>query len=100
MTSEFVLDRLGRNAQRLEIIKKLPPSQLHDPHAAVYVALLLVGANQLDAAKEYIDATDDGKIYPEEKKLLDEVRGNLSMTASSPSRSASPIQPEHVERQH
>ncbi|PYJ74766.1 MAG: hypothetical protein DME72_01770 [Verrucomicrobia bacterium] len=91
VTYAFSLDRLGRNAEGLEIIKKLPPSQLHDPHAAVYVALLLVDANQLDAAKEYIDATDDEKIYSEEKKLLDEARAKLAMASSSPSPSASPL---------
>jgi hypothetical protein len=53
--------------------------------------LLLVDANQLDAAKEYIDATDDGKVYPEEKKLLDEARAKLAMAESSPSPSASPV---------
>ncbi|HEY2626632.1 MAG TPA: hypothetical protein VGI41_07775 [Candidatus Udaeobacter sp.] len=89
VTYAFSLDRLGRNAEGLEIIKKLPPSQLHDPHAAVYVALLLVDANQLDAAKEYIDAAEDGKIYPEEKKLLDEAKAKLAMAESSPSPSAS-----------
>jgi len=91
VTYAFSLDRLGRNAEGLEIIKKLPPSQLHDPHAAVYVALLLVDANQLDAAKEYIDAAYDGKIYPEEKKLLDEARAKLATAESSPSPSASPV---------
>ena len=91
VTYAFSLDRLGRNAEGLEIIKKLPPSQLHDPHAAVYVALLLVDANQLDAAKEYIDATDDEKIYAEEKKMLDEARAKLAMASSSPSPSASPF---------
>ena len=91
VTYAFSLDRLGRNAEGLEIIKKLPPSQLHDPHAAVYVALLLVDANQLDAAKEYIDATDDEKIYAEEKKMLDEARAKLAMASSSPSPSASPV---------
>ena len=91
VTYAFSLDRLGRNAEGLEIIKKLPPSQLHDPHAAVYVALLLVDANQLDAAKEYIDATDDEKIYAEEKKLLDEARAKLAMASSSPSPSVSPV---------
>ena len=91
VTYAFSLDRLGRNAEGLEIIKKLPPGQLHDPHAAVYVALLLVDANQLDAAKEYIDSTDDGKVYPEEKKLLDEARAKLAMAESSPSPSASPV---------
>jgi Tfp pilus assembly protein PilF len=91
VTYAFSLDRLGRNAEGLEIIKKLPPGQLHDPHAAVYVALLLVDANQLDAAKEYIDSTDDGRVYPEEKKLLDEARAKLAMAESSPSPSASPV---------
>src|SRR6266571_3833887 len=91
VTYAFSLDRLGRNAEGLEIIKKLPSNQLHDPHAAVYVALLLVDANQLEAAKEYIDTTDDGKIYAEEQKLLDEARVKLAMASSSPSPSASPV---------
>src|SRR5438034_4591122 len=69
VTYAFSLDRLGRNAEGLEIIKKLPPSQLHDPHAAVYVALLLANANQVEA-KDYIASTDETKIYVEEKKLL------------------------------
>src|SRR5438309_6069740 len=91
VTYAFSLYGLGRSAEGLDIIKKLPPDQLHDPHAAVYVALLLVDANQLDAAKEYIDAADDGKIYAEEKQLLDEARTKLAMASSSPSPSASPV---------
>jgi Tfp pilus assembly protein PilF len=91
VTYAFSLDRLGRSAEGLEIIKKLPPDQLHDPHAAVYAALLLVDANQLEAAKEYIDAADDGRIYAEEKNLLDEARVKLAMASSSPSPSASPV---------
>ena len=91
VTYAFSLYRLGRSAEGLEIIKKLPPDQLHDPHAAVYVALLLVDANQLEAAKEYIDAADDGRIYAEEKELLDEARVKLAMASSSPSPSASPV---------
>jgi Tfp pilus assembly protein PilF len=91
VTYAFSLYRLGRSAEGLEIINKLPPDQLHDPHAAVYVALLLVDANQLEAAKEYIDAADDGRIYAEEKKLLDEAKVKLAMASSSPSPSASPV---------
>ena len=89
VTYAFSLYRLGRSAEGLEIINKLPPDQLHDPHAAVYVALLLVDANQLEAAKEYIDAADDRRIYAEEKKLLDEAKVKLAMASSSPSPSAS-----------
>jgi hypothetical protein len=45
----------------------------------------MVEAIQLDAAKEYIAAAENGKLYPEEKKLLKEARTNLvaaSVTAT------------------
>ncbi len=90
VTYAFSLDRLGHSDQGLEIIKKLPPDQLHDPHAAVYVALLLLDANQTEAAKEYVDAADDVKIYAEEKNLLDEARAKLATALSSPSPLLSP----------
>ena len=89
VTYAFCLDRLGRNAEGLEIIKKLPTDQLHDPHAAVYVALLLVESNQAEAAKEYVDASGDGKIYAEEKQLLDEAKTRLATASSTPSPSFS-----------
>jgi Tfp pilus assembly protein PilF len=89
VTYAFALDRLGRNAEGLEIIKKLPSNQLHDPHAAVYVALLLANANQVEA-KDYIASTDETKIYVEEKKLLDEARARLAAASSTPSPPVSP----------
>src|SRR5437660_1298526 len=90
LTYACSLPRLGRSADGLEIIQTLPTDQLHDPHAAVYVALLLLEANQTDAAKEYIDTTDDSKIYLEEKKLLDEARTKLAAASASPSPTVSP----------
>ncbi len=90
VTYAFALERLGRNAEGLEIIKKLPPNQLHDPHAAVYVALLLANANQVETAKDYIALTDETKIYVEEKKLLDEARARLAAASSTPSPPVSP----------
>src|SRR5213078_1111082 len=36
VTYAFSLSRLGRSAEGLETIQKLPTDQLHDPHAAVY----------------------------------------------------------------
>jgi predicted Zn-dependent protease len=89
VTYAFCLYRLGRNAEGLEILKKLPADQLHDPHAAVYVALLLVESNQAEAAKEYIDAAGDGKIYAEEKQLLDEAKTRLANASLTPSPSFS-----------
>jgi len=90
VTYAFSLDRLGRSAQGLEVIQKLPADQLHDPHAAVYVALLLLDTNQIDAAKEYIAGTNDAKIYQEEKKLLDEVRTKFAIASAAPSPLVSP----------
>ena len=90
VTYAFSLDRLGRSAEGLEVIQKLPADQLHDPHAAVYVALLLLDTNQIDAAKEYIAATNDAKIHQEEKKLLDEVRTKFAIASAAPSPLVSP----------
>jgi hypothetical protein len=85
VTYAFSLYRLGRNAETLAIIQGLTASQLHKPHTAVYVALLLADANQTDAAREYMTAADD-EIYPEERKVLNEARTKIASasTASSP----------------
>jgi hypothetical protein len=85
VTYAFSLSRLGRNAEALAIIQSLAPEQLHDPHAAVYVALVLVGGSELEAAKDYIDAAEKGKLYPEEKKLLQEAKTQLIAASAIPS---------------
>jgi len=85
VTYAFSLSRLGRNTEGLAIIQNLPPDQLHDPHAAVYVALLLAEASQLDGAEAYIAAAENGKIFPEETKLLDEAKTTLAAVSATPS---------------
>jgi predicted Zn-dependent protease len=94
VTYAFSLLRLGRSTDGLEIIQNLPPDQLHDQHAAVYVALLLAEASQLDGAQEYIAAAKNGKIYPEEEKLLDEAKTKLAIASATPSPaiSSSPVE--------
>jgi Tfp pilus assembly protein PilF len=90
VTYAFSLDRLGRSAEGFQIIQKLPRDQLHDPHAAVYVTLVLLDANQIDVAKDYIAIAAEAKIYPEEKKLLDEARTKLAAASATPVPSVSP----------
>ena len=90
VTYAFSLHRLGRNAEALAIIQSLPPEPLHDAHVAVYVALVLVEGNELDRAKEYIAAAENGKLYPEEKKLLEEAKTKLIAASAIPSPAASP----------
>ena len=85
VTYSFSLHRLGRNSEAFDIIQSLPPDQLHDPHAAVYVALVLIQAGQLDLAKEDVAAAESGTLYPEEKKLLEEAKTRLVAAAATPS---------------
>jgi len=91
VTYAFSLSRLGRNADALAIIQNLPPDQLHDPHAAVYVAVLLTEAGQIEPARDYIAAADDQKIYPEEEKLRSEAKTKLAMASATPSPAVSPL---------
>jgi Tfp pilus assembly protein PilF len=90
VTYAFSLYRLGRSTEGLSIIQGLPADQLHDPHAAVYVALLLADARQIDTAKDYVAATDD-EIYPEERKVLDEAKTKIASASATPSPTVSPI---------
>jgi predicted Zn-dependent protease len=91
VTYAFSLSRLGRNVDALEIIENLPADQLHDPHAAVYVALLLAEAGKVESARDYIAAADDERIYPEEEKLLDEAKAKLAIASATPSPAVSPL---------
>ena len=90
VTFAFSLYTIGRTAEGIEILKKLPPESFHDSHAAVYAAVLLVDENQNDLAKEYIDAAQRGPIYSEERKLLEEALAKLRADSPRPSPTASP----------
>jgi thioredoxin-like negative regulator of GroEL len=88
VTYAFSLYNQGRTTEGLEIVKKLPNEKLHDPHAAVYVAILLLDENQADPAKEFIEAAERGPLFPEEKQLLDEAKAKMS---AIPSPTPSPV---------
>jgi predicted Zn-dependent protease len=90
VTYAFSLYRLGRNAEALAIIQGLPADQLRDPHAAVYAALLLADASQIDAASDYLAAADD-EIYAEEKRVVDEARTKIASASATASPAVSPM---------
>jgi thioredoxin-like negative regulator of GroEL len=90
VTYAFSLYRLGRNADALAIIQGLPADQLRDPHAAVYAALLLADATQIDAARDYVAVADD-RIYPEEKVVLDQAKAKIARVSATPSPAVSPV---------
>jgi hypothetical protein len=90
VTYAFSLHSLGRNAEALAVIQSLPPDRLHDAHAAVYVALVLVEVNELKGAKDYVEAAENEKLYPEDKKLLEETKRKLTTASAIPSPAESP----------
>jgi hypothetical protein len=83
VTYAFSLSRLGRNADALSIIEHLPPDQLRDAHAAVYVALILAEASQIGPSNNYIAIADKGKIYSEEEHVLEEARTRLNIASAT-----------------
>jgi thioredoxin-like negative regulator of GroEL len=90
VTYAFSLYHLGRNAEALGIIRGLPADQLRDPHAAVYAALLLADASQIDAARDYVAAAGD-EVYPEEKVVLDEAKAKIARVSAARSPALSPV---------
>jgi predicted Zn-dependent protease len=91
VTYGFALYAAGRTPEAIDILKNIPPEQLHDPHAAVYMALLCADENLLDAAKDYIDTAKRGPIFAEEKKLLEEAVAKIaSLGPPPPAASAKP----------
>jgi tetratricopeptide (TPR) repeat protein len=92
ITFAFSLYVEGRTTEGWEILRKLPVEALHEPHAAVYVAVLLLDLYQTEAAKEFIQIAKRGPIYAEEKRLLeDEVNKAAGISPTpSPSPTATP----------
>src|SRR5712691_6576429 len=84
VTYAFALYVQGHTTEGLEILQKLSPETLHEPHAAVYAAVLLLDVNQTDAAKEYIQVAKHGPIYVEEKRLLEDELTKISGASPSP----------------
>lgn len=89
VTYAFSLYEQGRTSEGLEVVKQLSWEQTHDPHAAAYIAVLLLDENQMDAAREFFKAAEDGPLFVEEKRLLDDARAKLNAPSSSPAPSAS-----------
>ena len=85
VTYAFALYNTGRTQTGLDVLKKLAPERLRDPHAAVYAALLLDDDNQTAAADDYLKLARAGKLYPEEKQLLEEIAARRQSATPTPS---------------
>ena len=89
-TYAFSLYGLGRSADGIDVMKKLPAAELRDPHAVVYMAVLLFDENQVAAAREFLAVAEAGVIFPEERKLLDEAIAKANPANPSPASAPSP----------
>ena len=91
VTQALSLYSLGRAAEGIDLLKKIPPEKLHEPHIAVYAAVLLLDQQQFETAREFVEAANSGPIFAEEKKLLDEtLQKNRAAQAATPSPAVSP----------
>lgn len=91
VTYAFALYVQGRTNEGLDILQKIAPETLHEPHNAAYAAVLFLDVNQTEAAKEYIQAAKRGPLYVEEKRLLEDERAKISGASPSPSPSSTPL---------
>src|SRR5437763_1102016 len=90
VTYAFSLYVQGRTTEGLGIMQKLPPEALHESHAAVYAAVLLLDVNQTDGAKEYIQVAKRGPLYAEEKRVLEDELAKIAGVSPSPTPLPSP----------
>jgi len=45
---------------------------------------VLLAGSEVEEAKGYIDAAENGKLYPEEKKLIEEAKTKLIAASTTP----------------
>jgi hypothetical protein len=90
VTYAFSLHRLGRNAEALAIIQSIPTDGCTMPTRPFTIALVLFEAKRNQGAKDYMEAAENGKLYPEEKKLLEEAKTKLVAASAIPSPAESP----------
>ena len=91
VTYAFSLYVQGRTNEGLGILQKISPELLHEPHNAVYAAVIFRDVNQSDVAKEYIQAAKRGPLYVEEKRLLEDelTKTGVARETASPAAAAS-----------
>ncbi len=85
VTYAFALYGIGRTAEGVAVLNRLPPDQLRDPHVAVYAALLFDDDNQIATANQFVAIARADHLFPEEKQLLGEIATRRLGASPSPS---------------
>lgn len=81
VTRGLSLFQKGNFADALKVTGSLPAEELHKPQTALYHAIFLTAAGETEKAAEYLTAGLGGKLFPEEKTLLENA-GRLSKKAA------------------
>jgi predicted Zn-dependent protease len=68
-TYALALHQVGRSAEGVGVLRKLPPATLREPSVAGYYSVLLraTGAAEAD---EYVQLARNAQLLPEEKSLI------------------------------
>ena len=73
-TYAFSLHLQGKSKEGVEVLRALKPADLADPGISVYYGILLSGAGEAQAAKEYLAKADKAFLLPEEQALVASAR--------------------------
>jgi Flp pilus assembly protein TadD len=74
-TYGFSLHMQNRSAEALKVFERLRPKQLEEPSVAGYYGIVLEATGNSQRAKKYLELAGKAPLLPEERKLLDRVRG-------------------------
>src|SRR5207245_10639857 len=74
-TYGFSLHVQNRSAEALKVFERLRPKQLEEPSVAGYYGMVLQATGNSQRAKKYLELAGKAPLLPEERKLLERVRG-------------------------
>jgi cellulose synthase operon protein C len=77
-TYAFALFESGDVKGAVKVMSQLTPEQLHDPSIAAYYGIVLAGAGQNDAAREYFALAEKAPLLPEEEELVTRAKASLA----------------------
>jgi tetratricopeptide (TPR) repeat protein len=73
-TRAFSLCCQGRHSDALALFATLPRADLETPGIALYYAMALAAAGDIEQARKYSSLAEQAQLLPEEKKLLEQMK--------------------------
>jgi Flp pilus assembly protein TadD len=76
-TYAFSLYRQKRNTEAIEVVRKMPERDRRDPDVAVYYALMLTEAGDVEQARNFFALGAASDLLPEEKEMVKQAKAML-----------------------